>query len=179
MSHGNGKLSSCTRHHYMQVQARMACQSMHYFIDCCALQMCALDAQALLLAFTAATMATPLQTMSRHRPPSAVALWPNFVLMGMMTFLFYCCDCTIIVFLCTRPWFSGGNGTSKEVTPHSISCLCIYRGVYGSGLATMHALSTTATYLASLLLESSHDDCFRLQSNTPPPRPHSNGLNQY
>ncbi|KAL3131604.1 hypothetical protein ABBQ38_007901 [Trebouxia sp. C0009 RCD-2024] len=79
------------------------------------LQILALDIQALLLACTAVTTASPLQKMSRHRPPSSVATWPNFVLMSMMTFLFFCCDCTTIAYLCTRPWFAGGNGTAKEI----------------------------------------------------------------
>ena len=81
----------------------------------CVLQDYALDFQAISLGFVAAT-AQPLQQLGRQRPPSSVGIWPNFVLVGMMALLLFLCDCTIMYFMTTRAWYSGGNGTAHEVT---------------------------------------------------------------
>lgn len=121
-----------------------------------ALQILALDIQALLLACTAVTTASPLQKMSRHRPPSSVATWPNFVLMSMMTFLFFCCDCTTIAYLCTRPWFAGGNGTAKEVTVHILLHLHYPRvtAIYCGKHACMRCGQSVISHTPCLLSDS-------------------------
>lgn len=84
----------------------------------------ALDFQAISLAF-AATVVPPLQQMSRHRPPAQVGIWPNFVLVGTMVLLFFCSNCTTMWYMCTRAWYTGGNGTADNVRvfPFTVSSL--------------------------------------------------------
>ena len=87
------------------------------------LQDYALDFQALSMAF-AATMGRPLQTMSRHKPPSQVGIWKSYVLIGVMVMLFTSTDVITMWYLTSRSWYTGGNGSAKHVRICFMKLLC-------------------------------------------------------
>lgn len=93
------------------------------------LQNYAIDFQAISMAF-AATIVPPLRSMSRHRPPPLIRVFPNYVLIGMMLFLFTMAGVANMVFMSTRDWFHGGNGTADKASwPLLTSRLFLVYGV--------------------------------------------------
>ena len=75
----------------------------------------ALNLQATVLAF-AMTSVPPVDQMSQHRPAPLVSVFSTYVMISMMVVLFATADVASMVYMSTRPWYGGGNGTTSQVT---------------------------------------------------------------
>lgn len=96
------------------------------------LQMQAIDVQAMAMCL-AACWVPPLKQLNRHKPSPRVCTSVGLMLLICMASSLQAAHVANAVFLCTRPWFNGGNGTSDMVNLH-VCLLVVCTGLCGLGL---------------------------------------------
>lgn len=83
------------------------------------LQITIIDAEAMVIGLVACFV-PPLAQLNRHKPADRLCKAPTLVLLFVMVVSLQCIDIAAIAIMATRPWFDGGNGTSRNVS----SCCC-------------------------------------------------------
>ncbi|KAL0053576.1 hypothetical protein WJX82_007835 [Trebouxia sp. C0006] len=103
-------------------QASMAA----FFVDGSSLdnlQSSAIDVQAMAIAM-AACWVTPLRHMTPNKPPPVVCNFQGLTLLLVMTMALQLFHTISMIFLCTRPWFTGGTGAA-DLNPVASSALLV------------------------------------------------------
>lgn len=100
------------------------------------MQMQAIDIQAMAMCL-AACWVPPLDQLNRHKPSPRVCTFVGLTLLICMASALQAAHVINAAFLCTRPWFHGGNGTADMVSAQVcllIVCteLCDLGGSYSS-----------------------------------------------
>ncbi len=96
------------------------------------LQMQAIDVQAMAMCL-AACWVPPLKQLNRHKPSPRVCTFVGLTLLICMASSLQAAHVANAVFLCTRPWFGGGNGTADVVSLH-VCWLVVCTGLCGLGM---------------------------------------------
>ncbi len=79
------------------------------------LQSSAIDVQAMAIAM-AACWVTPLRHMTPNKPPPVACNFQGLTLLLVMTMALQLFHTISMIFLCTRPWFTGGTGAADLVS---------------------------------------------------------------
>ena len=81
---------------------------------CSLAQMTVIDLQAMAMAL-ACCWVPPLKNMNRHKPPPFTCSFSGLALVASTALALQTLHICLMLFLCTRPWFTGGNGTTYMV----------------------------------------------------------------
>lgn len=85
---------------------------------CWLAQMTVIDLQAMAMAL-ACCWVPPLKKMNRHKPPPFTCSFSGLALVASTALALQTLHICLMLFLCTRPWFTGGNGTAYMVSNYT------------------------------------------------------------
>ena len=117
---------------YRQAQVLMLHQLGNMML--CYLQSSAIDIQAMAMAM-AVCWTPPLGHMTPHKPPPCACGFGGQTLLVLMAVGCQLSHTWNMVFLSTRPWYKGGNGTAHLVSVHA----CLDSGITDS--ESLHSTS--------------------------------------
>ncbi len=106
--------------------------NIHNLVVVSPLQMQAIDVQAMAMCL-AACWVPPLEQLNRHKPSPRVCTFVGLMLLICMASSLQAAHVANAFFLCTRPWFRGGNGTADMVSLH-VCLLVVCTGLCCLGL---------------------------------------------
>lgn len=98
---------------------------------CSLAQMTIIDLQAMAMAL-ACCWVPPLKKMNRHKPPPCTCSFAGLALMASAALALQILHICLMLFLCLRPWFTGGNGSARLVS----NCNCTI-GIHNVCLETV------------------------------------------